>query len=202
MTSRYQAKPGEIHWVAVKSILKYMRRTKDLFLVFRGDTELSVKGYIDSSFQTDRDDLKSQAGFVFMINGSAFSWRSFKEPVVADSTMELEYIAASEAAKEVVWIRQLLEGLRVVPSAKHLITLYCDNREAIFQGNEPKSSNKSRHVPRKFHMIRDYIERKEIEICKVGTDHNIPDPLTKTLPLATHDRHVVFMGLKRMPNLY
>ncbi|XP_074300498.1 secreted RxLR effector protein 161-like [Silene latifolia] len=100
MTSRYQANPGESHWVVVKNILKYMRRTNDLFLVFRGDTELSVKGYTHSSFQTDRDDLKSQAGFVFMINGGAVSWRSFNEPVVMNSTTEAEYIVASEAAKE------------------------------------------------------------------------------------------------------
>ncbi|XP_074315281.1 secreted RxLR effector protein 161-like [Silene latifolia] len=99
MTSRYQAKPGESHWVAVKNILKYMRRTKDLFLVFGRDTELSVKGYTESSFQTDRDDLKSQAGFVFMINGGAVSWRSLKEPVAADSTTEAEYITSSEVAK-------------------------------------------------------------------------------------------------------
>ncbi|XP_074266539.1 secreted RxLR effector protein 161-like [Silene latifolia] len=109
-----------------------MRRNKDLFLVFGGDAELSVKCYTDSSFQTNRDDLKSQAGFVFIINGGAVSWRSFKEPVVADSTMEAEYIAASEAAKEVVWISQFLEGQRVFPSAKDPITLYFDNRATIF----------------------------------------------------------------------
>ncbi|XP_074292399.1 secreted RxLR effector protein 161-like [Silene latifolia] len=100
MTSRYQAKPGDNHWVAVENIFKYMRRTKDLFLVFGGDNELSVKGYTDLSFQTDRDDLKFQAGFDFMINGGAVCWRSFNEAVVADSTMEAEYIVVSKAAKE------------------------------------------------------------------------------------------------------
>ncbi|XP_074291598.1 secreted RxLR effector protein 161-like [Silene latifolia] len=202
MTSRYQANPGYSHWVAVKNILKYMIRTKDLFLVFGGETELSVKGYTDSSFQTDMDDLKSQVGFVFMINGGAVSWRSFKEPVVADSTTEAEYIATSEATKEAVWMRQFLEGLRVVPSAKDPITLYCDSISAIVQAKEPKSSNKSRHVHRKIHMIRDYIEKKEIEICSVRTEDNIADPLTKTLSQAVHDHHVVSMGLTHMPNLY
>jgi len=163
---------------------------------------LCVKGYTDSSFQTDRDDMKSQAGFVFMLNGGAVSWRSFKESVIADSTTEAEYIAASEAAKEAVWIRQFLDGLKVVPSAQDPITLYCDNNGTIFQAREPKSSNKSRHVLRKFHVIRDFIKRKEIAICKVGTDDNIADPLTKPLSQAKHDHHVVSMGLRRMPNLY
>ena len=60
VTSRYQQNPGEAHWVAVKNILKYLRRTKDLFLVFGGSVdEISVTGYKDASFQTDRDDFRS-----------------------------------------------------------------------------------------------------------------------------------------------
>ena len=62
--SRYQADPGERHWMAVKHILKYLRRTKDLFLVY-GEGELTVKGFTDASFQSDQDDLKSQLGFIF-----------------------------------------------------------------------------------------------------------------------------------------
>ena len=81
MTSRYQANPGECHWIAVKNILKYLRRTKNLFLVFGGDSELGVKGYTDASFQTDRDDLKSQSGYIFVINGGAVSWKSSKQTV-------------------------------------------------------------------------------------------------------------------------
>lgn len=200
MTSRYQANPGESHWIAVKNILKYLRRTKDSFLVFGGELELRVKGYTDASFQTDGDDLKSQSGYVFMLNGGAVCWKSFKQSVTADSTTEAEYLAASEAAKEAVWIRQFLDGLRVVPSAVDPVTVYCDNSGAIFQAKEPKSSNKSRHVLRKYHVIRDNVERKEIDICKVGTDDNIADPLTKPLSRAKHDAHTASMGLRRMPD--
>ncbi|XP_074277693.1 secreted RxLR effector protein 161-like [Silene latifolia] len=132
MTSRYQKNLGESHWIAVKNILRYLRRTKDLFLVFGGHTELCVNGYTDASFQIDRDDLKSRADFVFLVNGGAVCWRSFKESVTADSTTEAEYIAASEAVKEVVWIRQFLEGLKVVPSAAGPITICFDNSGAIF----------------------------------------------------------------------
>ncbi|VFQ86015.1 unnamed protein product [Cuscuta campestris] len=62
VTSRYQSNPGESHWTALKNILKYFRRTKDAFLVYGGKEELSIVGYTDASFQTDRDDFKSQAG--------------------------------------------------------------------------------------------------------------------------------------------
>ncbi|KAL0405756.1 UNVERIFIED_CONTAM: Retrovirus-related Pol polyprotein from transposon TNT 1-94 [Sesamum latifolium] len=68
VTSRYQACVGEAHWTAVKTILKYLRRTKDMFLVYDGG-ELILEGYSDASFQSDEDDAKSQSGFVFKLNG-------------------------------------------------------------------------------------------------------------------------------------
>jgi hypothetical protein len=72
-TSRYQSNYGDAHWTIVKNILKYLRRTKETFLVFGGEEELIVKGYIDARFQIDADDSKSQSGFVFSINGGAVS---------------------------------------------------------------------------------------------------------------------------------
>ena len=72
-TSRYQSDPGESHWTAVKNILKYLRRTKDLFLVYGVEEELIVKGYTDASFQTDKDDSRSQSGYVFCLNGRPVS---------------------------------------------------------------------------------------------------------------------------------
>ena len=100
LTSRYQSDPGESHWTAVKNILKYLRRTKNVFLVYGGEEELVVTGYTDASFQTDKDDSKSQSGYVFTINGGVVSWKSSKQETMADSTTEAEYIAASEAAKK------------------------------------------------------------------------------------------------------
>ena len=78
MTSRFQSYPGEGHWTAVKNILKYLRRTKDLHLTYGGDEELVVRAYTDASFQTDRDDQKSQSGYVFCLNSGAISWKSSK----------------------------------------------------------------------------------------------------------------------------
>ena len=98
IVSRFQADPGEDHWKAVKNILKYLRRTKDIFLVY-GGSDLKLEAYSDSSFQSDPDDSKSISGYVFTLNGGAVSWKSTKQQTVADSTTEAEYIAVSEAAK-------------------------------------------------------------------------------------------------------
>ena len=63
LAGRYQSNPGVYHWTAVKNILKYLKRTKDMFLVYGGDKELVVNGYVDASFDTDPDDSKSQTVF-------------------------------------------------------------------------------------------------------------------------------------------
>ncbi|KAK8559961.1 hypothetical protein V6N12_012772 [Hibiscus sabdariffa] len=191
-----KANPGECHWTAVKNILKYLRRTKDVFLVYGGEEELRIKGYTDASFQTDKDDSRSQSGFVFCLNGGAVSWKSSKQDTVADSTTEVEYIAASEAAKEAVWIKKFITGLGVIPSISDVVDLYCDNNGATAQAKEPRSHQRSKHILRRFHLIREIIDRGDVEICKVHTDDNIADPLTKPLAQQKQDRHTESLDIR------
>nr|CAD40526.2 OSJNBa0023J03.14 [Oryza sativa Japonica Group]CAE02400.1 OSJNBa0024J22.4 [Oryza sativa Japonica Group]CAH66059.1 OSIGBa0125J07.8 [Oryza sativa]CAH66155.1 OSIGBa0113B06.1 [Oryza sativa] len=184
------------HWIAVKNILKYLRRTKDMFLVYGGQEELVVNGYTDASFQTDKDDFRSQSGFVFCLNGGAVSWKSSKQNTVADSTTEAEYIAASEAAKEVVWIKKFVSQLGVMTSTSRPMDLYCDNSGAIAQAKEPRSHQKSKHILRRYHLIREIVGRGDVKICKIHTDLNVADPLTKPLPQPKHEAHTRAMGIR------
>nr|AAP03364.1 putative polyprotein [Oryza sativa Japonica Group] len=174
-TSRYQLDPGESHWIAVKNILKYLRRTKDMFLVYGGQEELVVNGYTDASFQTDKDDFRSQSKFVFCLNGGAVSWKSSKQDTVADSTTEAEYIAASEAAKKAVWIKKFVSQLGVMTSASSPMDLCCDNSGAIAQAKEPRSHQKSKHILWRYHLIREIVGRGDVKICKIHTDLNVAD---------------------------
>ncbi|KAK2357253.1 secreted RxLR effector protein [Trifolium repens] len=195
--SRYQANPGEEHWKVVKTILKYLRRTKDQFLIY-GDSELSLKGYTDASFASDKDDSKSISGYVFTLNGGAISWKSSKQATVADSTTEAEYIAASEAAKEAVWMKKFISELGVVPSIKDAVPLLCDNNGAIAQAKEPRSHQKSKHILRRYHLIREIIERGDVKIEKVDGKENAADPFTKALGIKVFDKHKCEIGLKYM----
>ena len=79
----------------------------------------------------DKDDYKSQSGFIFLLNGGAVSWKSSKKSTIPDSTTKAEYIAASEAVKEIVWMRKFIVELEVVPSIIKPITVYHDNNGAI-----------------------------------------------------------------------
>ncbi|KAK8694437.1 hypothetical protein V6N13_071989 [Hibiscus sabdariffa] len=196
MTSRYQANLGEGHWTTVKNILKYLRRTKDVFLVYGGEKELGIKGYTDASFQTDKDDSRTKLGFVFCLNGGAVSWKSSKQDTVADSTTEAEYIAASETAKEAVWIKKFISELGVVPSISDVVGLYCDNNGAITQAKEPRSHQRSKHILICFHLIREIVDRGDVEICKVHTDDNIADPLMKPLAQQKYDRHTKSLSIR------
>ncbi|KAJ9552730.1 hypothetical protein OSB04_016775 [Centaurea solstitialis] len=191
VTSRYQQNPGEPHWVAVKNILKYLRRTKEMFL-----DEISVTGYSDASFQTDRDDFRSQSGYVFTLNGGAISWKSSKQDTIADSTTEAEYIAACDAAKEAVWLKNFLSDLRVVASISRPIDIFCDNSGAVAQAKEPREHHKSRHVLRKYHLIREIIGRGDVRICKIPTEDNVADPLTKPLARVKHEAHANSIGMQ------
>ncbi|GKD86746.1 retrotransposon protein, putative, ty1-copia subclass [Tanacetum coccineum] len=95
----FQQNPGEIHKTAIKTILKYLRNTKDMVLVFGAKPEagLKVSCYADASFQTDKDDTKSQTGYVFALNGGAVEWKSAKQSTTAMSSTEAEYIVATKA---------------------------------------------------------------------------------------------------------
>jgi len=158
-----------------------LRRTKDTFLIYEGQEELSVIGYTDPSFQTDCDDYKSQYGYVFCLNGGAMRWKSSKQEIVVDYTTEVEYIFAFNAAKEVVWINKFISDLGIVLSIMDPIKLLCDNNGAIAQTKEPRSHQRSKHIQRRYHLIREIFDKEDVKICRVPTSDNVVDPFIKAL---------------------
>jgi hypothetical protein len=124
-----------------------------MFLVCGCDEEIIVNGYTDASFMTDPDNFRSQLGFVFTLNGGTGSLKSSKQSTMVDSTMEAEYMAASEAAKEGYWIKKFITELGVVLSALDPMELYCDNGGAVAQAKKPRCHQKSKHIECKYHII-------------------------------------------------
>ena len=128
--------------------MTYLKRTKDMFLVYGGDKELTVKGYVDGSFDTDPNDSKSQTAYVFILNGGAVSWSSSKQSVVAGSTCEAEYIATSEAANEGVWMKEFISDLGVIASASGPMKIFCDNIGAIALAKQSRFHKRTKHIKR------------------------------------------------------
>ncbi|RVW18166.1 Retrovirus-related Pol polyprotein from transposon TNT 1-94 [Vitis vinifera] len=155
---------------AVGSLMYAMLCTRpDICFAVGMSENLVPIGYTDSDFQSDQDSRKSTSGNVFVLGGGAISWRSIKQTCVADSTMEAEYVAASEAAKEAVWLRNFLLDLGVVPSVQSPITLYCDNSGAVANSKEPRSHKRAKHIERKYHLIRDIVQRGDVVVMKIAS---------------------------------
>ncbi|GJS37847.1 retrotransposon protein, putative, ty1-copia subclass [Tanacetum coccineum] len=190
--------PGEPHYPAVKTFLKYLRNTKDMFLVYGGnpEAELRVDCYCNAGFETDKDDTKSQTGYVFILNGGAVDWKSSKQSTTAMSATEVEYIAASKAAMEAVWIRKFISGLGIVPTINEPIKMFCDNSAALHVVNEPRVQKGARHYHRRYHYVREGIKLGKIKFLKVHTDNNLADLFMKALSNGKLTQHARSMGLR------
>ncbi|GKF10922.1 hypothetical protein Tco_0048848 [Tanacetum coccineum] len=140
-----------------------------MFLVYGGNPEagLRVDCYCGVGFETDRDDTKSQTRYVFVLNGGAVDWKSSKQSTTAMSATEAEYIAASEATMEAVWIRKFISG--------------------------PEGS---KHYHRRYHYVRESIELGEIKFFKVHTNDNLANPFTNALSKGKLTQHARSMGLR------
>ena len=109
--------------------------------------------------------------------------------------------SAAEAANEAVWLRKFIIELGVFPCAQDPVNLYCDNTGAIANTKEPRSHSTAKHILRRFHVIRQFIKDGDVKICKVHTDLNVADPLTKALPREKHDKHQDAIGVRILPDV-
>ncbi|GJY96954.1 retrotransposon protein, putative, ty1-copia subclass [Tanacetum coccineum] len=158
-------------------------------------TESRVSCYTDAGYLTDADDLKSQTGYVFVLNGGVVDWKSAKQSIFATSSAEAEYIAAFDASKEAVWVRKFISGLGVVPTIEKPINMYCDNTGAIAIANESGITKGARHFRAKVHYLREVIEFGDIKLEKVHTDDNLADPFTKALAFPKHSELTRNIGM-------
>jgi hypothetical protein len=108
--SRYMTNPSIEHWNTIKRILRYIKGTLNVALCY-GGSEFTVRGYVNSDFAGDLEKRKFTTGYVFIIAGGAVSWVSKLQTVVALSTTEAEYMAATQACKEAIWMKKLMEEL-------------------------------------------------------------------------------------------
>ncbi|KAL0325351.1 UNVERIFIED_CONTAM: Retrovirus-related Pol polyprotein from transposon TNT 1-94 [Sesamum radiatum] len=136
--------------------------------------------------------------FVFKLNGGVVAWKSSKQATTADSTTEAEYIVASEAVKETVWMKNYIQELGVVPSIVEPVVILCDNNMAIAQVKEPRYHHRSKHILRRYHLLREMVSRGDIRMDRVSSAENTADPLTKPVSQIAHTQHPDKMGLRSM----
>jgi hypothetical protein len=162
--------------------------------------KISVLGYSDSDWGGDQDDKKSTAGYLFMLGGALICWSSRKQGIVALSSCEAEYVAASYAACQAVWIEMLLEELMVSDTIK--VKLFVDNKSAIDLANHPVSHGRSKHIERRYHFWRDQVNRGKLKLEYCKSESQLADILTKPLKKARIDELKKLMGMECLENLY
>ncbi|XP_038988043.1 secreted RxLR effector protein 161-like [Phoenix dactylifera] len=180
VASRFMEKPTVMHHKAVKQILRYLKGTVHCGLIYekkKGEEE--IIGYSDSDLAGDVDDRKSTGGMAFYVNDSLVSWNSQKQKTVALSSCEAEYMAATAAASQALWLRSLLGEL--TKQEPKQVKLFIDNKSAIALIKNPVFHGRSKHIDTRFHFIRGCVEGGQIMVRFVRTEEQRADALTKAL---------------------
>ena len=177
--SRYTHEPKECHGASLKVVLRYLRGTCSLGLRFARNKDLKLLGYSDSSHNVDIDDGKSTTGHIFYLGDSPITWCSTKQEIVALSSCEAEFMTATEAAKQAIWLQELLSEAIGVESKR--VTIKVDNKSAIALTKNPVFHGRSKHIHRRFHFIRECVEKEQVEVEHVPGSEQRADILTKSL---------------------
>ena len=195
---RHAANPGPDHQRALERVLRYLRATADHQLVLGRSASSSptLLGYADADWASDINDRKSTSGYVFTLGGGAVSWNSKKQTTVALSSTEAEYIAGAHAAKEAVWLRQLLTELGQGTSSPTI--LHIDNQSAIAIARNPEFHECTKHIDVRYHFLRQVVDDGALELVYTPTQDQVADVLTKGLPPASHIKFARAMGVRRL----
>jgi len=189
--SKFMSNPMSAHWQAAKGVLRYLTGTLDYGITFAGG-DTTVIGYCDADFAGDLDTRRSTTGYVFIMNGGAISWQSKRQPTVAASTTEAEYMAAAQATKEALWLRKLLADLKLDTGT---MIIKADNQSAIKILKNPILSARSKHIDVIYHFARERVARQEVKFEYIDTEHMIADALTKAVPKTKFDYCCSGMGI-------
>ena len=177
MLARFSSKPNRSHWTAAKRVLRYLKGTNDLGILYKGDS--GMQGYSDADWAGDTDDRKSTSGYMFLIAGGPVSWKSRKQNTVALSTAEAEYVALSTATQECMWMQKLLSELGNPPDGP--TTILEDNQSSIAMARNPQFHGRAKHIDIKHHFVREQVTNGSIALQYCPTNDMLADILTKGL---------------------
>lgn len=183
---------GHIHWTVAKRVLRYLKGSDDLGLIFESRTE-SLKGYVDADWASCSMDRHSYTGFAFILGNGVISWDSKKQRTVALSSAEAEYVGLTEAVKEIIHLRRFLTELGFEKLADTRILN--DNMGAQRLAENPVFHSRSKHIDIRHHFVRDAWQNKLMKLEHVSTDDIAANIFTKGLPRPKHRRGVEMLGL-------
>jgi len=177
LISKFIERPKEAHWQATKRILRYVKSTKRFSILYTTSECSDLIGYTDSDWARSVDDRKNTSGYVFYMGSGAISWASKKQRIVALSTAEVEYVAATAAACQAIWMRRMLRSL--CEEQTKITVIFCDNSSAIALSKNVVFHKRTKHIDTKFHYIRELVNNGEIVLVHCRTQEHVADILKK-----------------------
>lgn len=194
VVSRFNLNPTKTHWLAVKRILRYLKGTINAKLTYTRNGNCELIGYCDADWAGDVSDRRSTTGYVFVMNDAAISWNSRKQPTVALSSTEAEYMSLTAAIQEAKWLKNLRDEL--LNDSTKILTICCDNKSAIDLASTTMYHARTKHIDVKYHFIRDTLMEGAFKLDYLRTDHMLADMLTKALVPCKHLKFTKDCGIK------
>jgi hypothetical protein len=184
--SKFCANPGRSHWTAVKRILRYLRGTVDRGITFSRRGNSNLIGFCDADWAGDKDTRRSTTGYIFQLANGPISWKSKRQPTVALSTCEAEYMACAAAVQEAIWLRLLMNDLDMVQGDATVI--HNDNQGTIALSKDPVYHARSKHIDIRHHFVQERVAAGDIVLRYMPSTEMPADMLTKALDKTLFER--------------
>lgn len=182
--SQFMHAPRVPHLRAVLHVLKYLKGTPDYGMLYSADSVPTVTAYSDADWSACQFSSRSLSAYAVFLGSNLVSWKTKKQQTVSKSSAEAEYRSMSATASELLWLQGLLEDLQLKPSLP--ITMYCDNKSAEHLAHNPKFHEKTKHLKRDVHFVREQVEAGFLTTQHVTSQNQLADLLTKPLASTTH----------------
>ncbi len=181
--ARYQTDPGSIHWKGIKRIMRCANGTKDYKLSAKRDAPFLWCG-CDSDWGNDPDKSRSTSGSLVKVKNIVVLSKSRLQRMTAKSSTEAEIIALCDFVEDVIWIKYLLTDFDIFITPE----IFCDNKPAIQTIKRGQLSKGNKHIVRRTHFTKGYVDAGEITLSHIRSEDNESDILTKALPRKTYQR--------------
>lgn len=183
---QFLAQPTEVHWEAVKRILRYVKGTLDTGLTIHKSPSVGISIFTDADWAGCVDDRRSTGGFAIFVGSNLVSWSSKKQPTVSRSSTEAEYKALANGAAEAMWIDTLLQELGVI--RQRVPILWCDNLGATYLTANPVFHARTKHIEIDFHFVRERVADGALEVRFISSNDQLADIFTKPATRQMLDR--------------
>jgi histone deacetylase 1/2 len=190
---QFLSQPTDVHWEAVKRILRYVKGTLQTGLQIRKSSSTGISIFTDADWAGCVDDRRSTGGFAVFVGPNLISWSSKKQPTVSRSSTEAEYKALANGAAEAIWIESLLKELGVARQRTPII--WCDNLGATYLTANPVFHARTKHIEIDFHFVRERVAAGELDVRFISSNDQLADVFTKPATRQMLDRFKTNLNL-------